>query len=324
MKPLSARQQQVLQATVHHYVDTMEPVGSRTLVQRFGIPASSATVRSAMGALEQRGLLTQPHTSAGRIPSALGYRHYVDDLLPEPGVAVQHLERELTGLSLRWAALDDLLQQLARRLTDFTGLMSLITRPQQPRAQLEAIRLVQSGDRLLVMLVEDSGRASHLNLRLPPGASDELTAIERWTDQQLEDGSINWRSLPPQLQRSGDVLRSALDHPSMSPETPLVVHGLSRLVAEPEFHSTSELRPLLELIDDQPCAVVSATDQPGVWIGEEHPQKALQACAVVQAPYRCGQEGVGQVALVGPMRMAYATAHAAVQRVARHLDLLLN
>ena len=111
MKPLSARQQQVLQATVHHYVDTMEPVGSRTLVQRFGIPASSATVRSAMGALEKRGLLTQPHTSAGRIPSALGYRRYVDDLLPKPGVAVQYLERELTGLSLRWAALDDLLQQ---------------------------------------------------------------------------------------------------------------------------------------------------------------------------------------------------------------------
>ena len=71
MKPLSARQQQVLQATVHHYVDTMEPVGSRTLVQRFGIPASSATVRSAMGALEKRGLLTQPHTSAGRVPSAM-------------------------------------------------------------------------------------------------------------------------------------------------------------------------------------------------------------------------------------------------------------
>ena len=174
MKPLSTRQQQVLQATVHHYVDTIEPVGSRTLVQRFGLKASSATIRSAMGALEQRGLLTQPHTSAGRVPSPLGYRHYVDCLLPEPGVAVQHLERELTGLSLRWAALDDLLLQLARRLTDFTGLMSLITRPGGTQAQLEAIRLVSSGDRLLVMLVEDSGRASHLNLRLPHGAEDEL------------------------------------------------------------------------------------------------------------------------------------------------------
>ena len=325
MKPLSARQEQVLQATVHHYVDTIEPVGSRTLVQRFGIKASSATVRSAMGVLERRGLLTQPHTSAGRIPSALGYRRYVDDLLPEPGVAVQHLERELAGISLRWAALDDLLLQLARRLTDFTGLMCLISRPQQPKTQLEAIRLVPSGDRLLVMLVDDSGRASHLNLRLPHGASEELGAMERWTEEQfLKEGDLNWEALPPQLQRSGGVLRNALEQPPTAPDKPLVVHGLSRLMAEPEFHTSHQLRPLLELIDEQPGALVHASDQPQVWIGSEHPEQALQACSVVQAPYRCGGEGRGQVALVGPMRMAYATARAAVERVARHLEILLS
>ena len=325
MKPLSARQEQVLQATVHHYVDTIEPVGSRTLVQRFGIKASSATVRSAMGVLERRGLLTQPHTSAGRIPSALGYRRYVDDLLPEPGVAVQHLERELAGISLRWAALDDLLLQLARRLTDFTGLMCLISRPQQPKTQLEAIRLVPSGDRLLVMLVDDSGRASHLNLRLPHGASEELGAMERWTEEQfLKEGDLNWEALPPQLQRSGGVLRNALEQPPTAPDKPLVVHGLSRLMAEPEFHTSHQLRPLLELIDEQPGALVHASDQPQVWIGSEHPERALKACSVVQAPYRCGGEGRGQVALVGPMRMAYATARAAVERVARHLELLLS
>ena len=325
MKPLSARQEQVLQATVHHYVDTIEPVGSRTLVQRFGIKASSATVRSAMGVLERRGLLTQPHTQPGAFPSALGYRRYVDDLLPEPGVAVQHLERELAGISLRWAALDDLLLQLARRLTDFTGLMCLISRPQQPKTQLEAIRLVPSGDRLLVMLVDDSGRASHLNLRLPHGASEELGAMERWTEEQfLKEGDLNWEALPPQLQRSGGVLRNALEQPPTAPDKPLVVHGLSRLMAEPEFHTSHQLRPLLELIDEQPGALVHASDQPQVWIGSEHPERALQACSVVQAPYRCGGEGRGQVALVGPMRMAYATARAAVERVARHLELLLS
>ena len=96
------------------------------------------------GALERRGLLHQPHTSAGRIPSPMGYWHYVDALLPEPGVAF-NMERELTGLSLRWAGLDDLLMHVARRLTDFTGLMSLITQPQQENRQLETIRLVPSG-----------------------------------------------------------------------------------------------------------------------------------------------------------------------------------
>ena len=100
MLPLPRRQQQVLQATVQHYVDTVEPVGSRTLVRRFGLDASPATVRSAMGALEQKGLLTQPHTSAGRVPSPKGYRQFVDALLPEPGAAVVQLQRELAELSL--------------------------------------------------------------------------------------------------------------------------------------------------------------------------------------------------------------------------------
>ena len=144
-QPLPHRQEQVLQATVRHYVDTTEPVGSKTLVQRFGLEASPATIRSAMGALELRGLLTQPHTSAGRVPSPLGYRHYVNCLLPAPGAAAGQLQRELMGLSLQWAALDDLLLHLARRLADLTGLLSLITRPERPSPALQALRLVPSG-----------------------------------------------------------------------------------------------------------------------------------------------------------------------------------
>ena len=161
---MPARQQEVLQLAVRHYVDTMEPVGSQTLVRRFGLQASPATVRSAMGALEQRGLLTQPHPSAGRIPSQQGYRTYVDQLLPAPGAAALQLERELTGLSLQWAALDDLLLHLSRRLADLTGLLSLITRPQRQQSQLQALRLVASGERLLVFLVEGGATASSLTL----------------------------------------------------------------------------------------------------------------------------------------------------------------
>ena len=147
--------------------------------------------------------------------------------------------------------------------------------------------------------------------------------MERWASAQLEEGDLNWEALPRQLQRSGAVLRSALDQPTptINP-TSVVVHGLSRLVSEPEFESTASLRPLLELIDDEPCTLISRGASARVWIGDEHPQPALEACAVVQAPYRCN-EGLGHVALVGPMRMAYATARAAVQRVARHLELLL-
>ncbi|HYP03964.1 MAG TPA: HrcA family transcriptional regulator [Cyanobium sp.] len=339
MTSLPRRQQEVLRATVRHYVDTVEPVGSRTLVQRFGLPASPATVRSAMGALEQRGLLTQPHTSAGRIPSQRGYRLYVDELLPPPGAAARQLERELAGVGLQWAALDDLLLHLARRLADFTGLLSLITRPQRPLPHLQAIRLVASSDRLLVFLVRGPALTTSLNLRLPGGSEDELPVLERWTNEQLRnrpDEGIDWDRLPAELRCCGGLLRQALDshRQSCGQETlGVVAAGLGGLLGQPEFSRTSSLLPLVQLVEQRPEHVLGP-DQlfppegvalaGAVWIGSEHPHRALGECAVVQAPYRTVDGACGHVALVGPMRMAYATARAAVQSVASILQRILS
>jgi heat-inducible transcriptional repressor len=333
---LPRRQQEVLRATVRHYVDTVEPVGSHTLVRRFGLPASPATVRTAMGALEQRGLLTQPHTSAGRIPSQRGYRLYVDQLLPAPGAAALQLERELAGISLQWAALDDLLLHLARRLADLTGLLSLITRPQRPGPLLQAVRLVPSGDRLLVFLVQGPDFSTSLNLRLGAGLEEELPILERWSNEQLRaggNGRIPWERLPAELRRSGGLLRQALDsHGRIRSEEldAVVAAGLGGLLAQPEFRHSSSLLPVVQLVEHGPRTLLGITgDQnpvatEAIWIGTEHPHAALGQCAVVQATYRTGHGGLGQVGLVGPMRMAYATARAAVQSVASILERLLS
>ncbi len=336
MDTLPRRQQEVLRATVRHYVDTVEPVGSHTLVRRFGLPASPATVRTAMGALEQRGLLTQPHTSAGRIPSQRGYRLYVDQLLPAPGAAALQLERELAGISLQWAALDDLLLHLARRLADLTGLLSLITRPQRPGPLLQAVRLVPSGDRLLVFLVQGPDFSTSLNLRLGAGLEEELPILERWSNEQLRaggNGRIPWERLPAELRRSGGLLRQALDsHGRIRSEEldAVVAAGLGGLLAQPEFRHSSSLLPVVQLVEHGPRTLLGITgDQnpvatEAIWIGTEHPHAALGQCAVVQATYRTGHGGLGQVGLVGPMRMAYATARAAVQSVASILERLLS
>ena len=279
MDTLPRRQQEVLLATVRHYVDTVEPVGSHTLVRRFGLPASPATVRTAMGALEQRGLLTQPHTSAGRIPSQRGYRLYVDQLLPAPGAAALQLERELAGISLQWAALDDLLLHLARRLADLTGLLSLITRPQRPSPLLQAVRLVPSGDRLLVFLVQGPDFSTSLNLRLGAGLEEELPILERWSNQQLRaggDGRIPWERLPAELRRSGGLLRQALDsHGRIRSEEldAVVAAGLGGLLAQPEFSHSSSLLPVVQLVEHGPRTLLGLTGNPAtiasdaIWIG---------------------------------------------------------
>jgi heat-inducible transcriptional repressor len=317
----------VLRLAVRHYVDTMEPVGSRTLVMRFGLPDSPATVRSAMGVLSQRGLLTQPHTSAGRIPSQQGYRLYVNQLLPAPGAVALQLERELAGLSLQWAALDDLLLHLSRRLAELTGLLSLITRPRPPLAQLRALRLVPSGERLLVFLVQGAVTTSSLNLRLPGLAAAQLPALERWANQRLEnnDGQLPWSQLPAELRLSGCLLHQALDsHSQLQPQSgsDTWAAGLGGLLGQPDFSDGQSLLPLVQLMETNPQQLLGPGE--AIWIGSEHPQRALADCAVVQANYRSADGGQGSVALVGPMRMAYATARAAVRSIARVLERLLT
>jgi heat-inducible transcriptional repressor len=308
----------------------MEPVGSQALVRRFGFPASPATVRSAMGALELRGLLTQPHTSAGRIPSQRGYRLYVDQLLPAPGAAANQLDRELAGLSLQWAALDDLLLHFARRLADLTGLLSLITRPRTRGPRLREVRLMPSGESLLVILVQGSGLSTSLHLPLPPGLSRQLPILEGWVNGQLRtatEGRIPWELLPVELSGSGRLLRQALDsHDLLTGDGAgtAVAAGLGGLLAQPEFACTSTLLPLVRLVESAPDQVLGPQGgselQSLVWIGREHPHAALEQCSVVQCSYRTGDGGSGLVALVGPMRMAYATAQAAVRSVAQLLQ----
>ena len=322
----------MLSATVHHYVDTMEPVGSKTLVQRFDFKASSSTVRSAMGVLERKGLLRQPHISSGRVPSPMGYRHYVDCLLPPPGAPAHHLQNELTNLSLIWASFDDLLWQLARRLTDFTGLMSLITRPMGKKFILNEVRLVQSGDRLLVMLVESANQVSHLNLRLPLYAAKQIEPIENWIAYQLDqsnNGMLDWSSLPSHLNISGSIIKDAIynhSHSKLVPEGAAIFHGMSRLASQPEFSDIKTFQPILDLMDTHPTAVVpeDTNSHGSVWIGKEHPQNQLSNCSVVKSSYISANNGIGHVALIGPMRMAYATSMAAVQSVAKHLERILS
>lgn len=331
MESLPRRQQEVLRATVRHYVDTVEPVGSKVLVRRFGLPASPATVRSAMGALELRGLLTQPHTSAGRIPSQLGYRHYVDQLLPSPGAAALQLERELAGIALQWSSLDELVRHLARRLADLTGLLSLISLPRRPLEQLRAIRLVPSGERLLVFVVQGASLSSSLQLRLGEGWEPQLPVLERWANAQLRDnpdGGVAWDRLPQELRASGEPLRQALlaHARGQGNGAPVVAAGLGGLLAQPEFSQTASLLPLVQLVETGPEALLGP--QPPIsdtviWIGTEHPQAALDRCAVVQACYGSPESGQGHVAVVGPMRMAYATVRAAVRSVAGILQRLL-
>jgi heat-inducible transcriptional repressor len=200
------------------------------------------------------------------------------------------------------------------------------------------VRLVVSSGRLLVFLVQGAALTTSLNLRLPGGSADQLPLLERWTNEQLRSrpaGRIAWERLPAQLGASGGLLRLALEsHAQLGTAGDLdgvVAAGLGGLLAQPEFSRTSSLLPLVQLVESGPQQVLAppgggeAVESGGsIWIGSEHHHAALGQCSVVQAPYRTADGSRGQVALVGPMRMAYATARSAVHSVASILQRLLS
>jgi heat-inducible transcriptional repressor len=186
----------------------------------------------------------------------------------------------------------------------------------------------------LVFLVEGPVLTTSLNLRLPGPVAHQLPILERWANAQLEgSGSFHWERLPAELQASGALLRQALDHHELQESGAVVAAGLGGLLDQPEFSRTSSLLPLVQLVEQQPRQLlgprsgeveIATSLAEAIWIGSEHPQPALEECAVVQASYRCADGARCQVALVGPMRMAYATARAAVQSVAGILQRLLS
>jgi len=338
---LSPRQQQVLKATVRHYIDTVEPVSSGMLVQRFHLNASPATIRNAMVWLEHQGLLRQPHTSAGRIPSQQGYRHYVDALLPHGGSQVQLLQRELNSLRLQfqWTGLDDLLRFLAGRLADMTGLLALVTRPTPRTPRLRTMRMVSSGERLVLMMVDWGGNVVTLNIRHPPALPQDVLLLERWLDHQLQAGEqIDWHVLPPQHRILGRAVQLAFDnHFRQSSLTVdgMVAVGLGGLIAQPEFYQgRHRLRDLLQLVEERPEELLSEQPQQcstilgaprlqHVSIGREHKTPTLAACGLVKVPYGGHQGTQGWVAVLGPMRMAYETIIGSARSVASVLEGLL-
>lgn len=342
MALLSPRQQQVLKATVRHYIDTVEPVSSGMLVQRFHLNASPATIRNAMVWLERQGLLRQPHTSAGRIPSQQGYRHYVDALLPQGGSQVQLLQQELNSLRLQfqWTALDDLLRFLAGRLADLTGLLALITRPVPRTPRLRTMRLVSSGERLVLMMVDWGGNVVTLNIRHPPALPQDVLLLEHWLDHQLRAGEqIDWQALPPQHQSLGRTVQLAFENhcrQSSLAVDGMVAVGLGGLIAQPEFHQGHRnLRDLLQLVEERPEELLSEQPQQcstvlgaprlqHVSIGREHKIPTLASCALVKVPYGGHQGAQGWVAVLGPMRMAYGTIIGSAHSVVAVLERLLG
>lgn len=270
---LSKRQERVLWATVRHYISTAEPVGSKVLVEEYQLDASPATVRNAMGRLEKAGLLYQPHTSAGRVPSDSGYRVYVDRYATPPRRRAREAERLLADrCDPSQDHLELLLRGAAQILAGLSGCIALVTMPQGQQMRVRHLRLLAlEADRVVVVVVTDSLETHSVTVTVPtlPGEplpdgetfERELALLSNFLNYHLRDRAIgdlstlDWQELGREFNRYGDLLRQALGalarRTQPAPMASILIGGVSEVLRQPEFAELRQVKTLVQLLEEE-------------------------------------------------------------------------
>jgi heat-inducible transcriptional repressor len=333
---LDDRKLAVLRAIVEDYVSTNEPVGSKNLVDRHSLDVSPATIRNDMAVLEEQGFIVQPHTSAGRVPTDKGYRLFVDRLTgvkPFSSAERRAIETFLAGAY----DLDDVVMRTVRLLAQLTRQVAVVQYPSLTRSAVRHIELVPlAPQRLLLVLITDTGRVEQRSVELPgPVGDDSITHLRgvlnasldghRLTDVTSAVTDLPERINPADRSVAAAVLSVIFETLVERHEERVVVAGAANL-APADF--ARGLHEVLEALEEQVVLMRllgESGDQASVTvrIGAENQVEGLESTSLVAAGYGSGEQALARLGVLGPTRMDYPTAMGAVRAVARYVGQIL-
>jgi heat-inducible transcriptional repressor len=324
---LDPRARQVLGAVIREYIATAEPVASTQLVRGYKLDVSPATVRNELAALEEAGLLTHPHTSAGRVPTDLGYRYFIETLMPSPSlrpeeqVTVSHQFQQALQDTAAW------LRVAASSLARLTAEASIVTTAASKRTTLRHVQVVPVHERrVLLVAVVDGGAVRQQILELGTAATSEhLRALStRLTDSLAGATAMKvHEAIAAEKGADADItvaLARILDEYDTVRAREVYVDGFQNILAKPEFAESDRSRAMLSLFEDHTrlseiLPLDLGDDEVHITIGREHRHESLRDCSLVIGRYGASGDVLGFVGVVGPTRMDYARSIGAVRYV---------
>lgn len=337
---LSDRRNEILRAIVRHYVRSGEPVGSKTLVERYKLDVSPATVRNEMAALEEAGLIYQPHTSAGRVPTDSGYRLFVDRSTP-PRLPEKEARRIRSFfIEPRWE-LEDALRHTASLLSSLTDHAAVVFAPPLARSLVRHVELVElTGARSMVVMVTDTGRVENHVISIPEGHLDDpqLDQAGEMLNRLLEGVPLDEAvtTIRSGMERVPLELRELIAEVAIALEESLAerdvdrmfLEGTSNIVDEAKFADLETVRQVIGALEHRRLLLEVLADalslgSVSVRIGSENPASEMQFCSVITAPYG-SDNPIGSLGVVGPTRMDYRRTIAAVHEVSASLGRMLS
>lgn len=334
---LDDRKKKILQAVIRNYLETGEPVGSRTISKYTDLNLSSATIRNEMADLEEMGYILQPHTSAGRIPSDKGYRLYVDTMMEEKEREVVEMKEMLVE---RQDKMETLLKQVARVLAQNTQYATMISAPQAKRSKLKFIQLsrVDAGQILAVIVIEGNVIKNNI-LAVDEEINDEtllkLNILLNTHLNGLSIDEINLAMIAVMKQQAGihsaivsEVIDAVAEAIRAEEDLEIYTSGTNNILRYPELADHQKASELINAFEEKQLLGTLLQDSGGegentgiqVYIGSESPVQSMRDCSVVTATYELGGGMKGTVGIVGPKRMDYDK----VVRTLRSLQVQLD
>jgi heat-inducible transcriptional repressor len=333
---LSERKKRILQAIVHDYIISAEPVGSRTIARRYSLGLSPATIRNEMADLEETGYLEQPHTSAGRIPSQLGYRVYVDSLMEKVFLTkeeVMAIEKTLQEVKIQ--EIDKFIQQISRVISSVTNYTSLVFGPVIRKSAFKQLKVLplEAGEGLAI-LITDTGFIKHKVIKLPPSLKEkELERMVAFINQRFFGLTIDTITTSLLKEVKHDLINNVgllhetlnlIEDATRSEEGKLFLGGTTNILNQPEFRDVNKVKSLLSLFEEEELlgALLGGASPKGieVRIGEENKLEEFKDCSLVVTTYKLVGDTIGTIGVLGPTRMEYARVIALVE----HLVVRLN
>jgi heat-inducible transcriptional repressor len=339
---LEERPARVLRFVVEDYIRTAEPVGSRTISKKMGNSLSPATIRNIMADLEEAGYLAQPHTSAGRVPTSAGFRYYVDYLLARRELAQDDRERLARTAGEEGMAADEAVRHISRLVSDLSRQACVILVPRFTHQPLRSLSLLRAGvDKLLLVALTQGGWVQHRVIEGERDLSgDDIQKINNILDElaagltlpQLRARIL--QEMKKEKARYDRLLRRALLYGvramgAMDPGD-VYIEGRVNILEQPEFvEDVQKLKRILRAFEEKGLIVrlldrALEADAIQVSIGQENEVEALTDVSVVSCGYRQGENAVGGIGLVGPVRMDYPRLIPLVEHTARLLGAIFE
>ena len=337
---LDERNKRVLQAVIDSYISSGAPIGSTVLVRRYDFGLSSATLRNIMAELEELGYLTHPHTSAGRIPTDLGYRYYIDSLISIENDTEDIEDHLRQAPSIHAGDLQELMEEASRFLAALSHCAGVVIAPSEPEGNYKHIEFVRlHGKQVLIIFVTNTGIVQNKLIELDENIQQQdLNYFSSYLDEELGQRSLAEirQRLVEKMQEEKLVFMHLMEETYRASQEvqerdteKVYIGGASHILESPEFANVEKMRTLFKALEDK-YKLLKLLDRSvtaegiKVFIGSENPFFEMQGCSLVVSNYKAGSNVVGTLGVIGPTRMQYKQVIHVVDYTAKLLSKLLG